>query len=132
MLVADGRFAAPAQRLKDASSAGFPNLREFASLDGEAKVFLKERPFISAAVLVPDGAGTVLESLGLADRHIAAVSSVAARTRGFVYAVPRTAKSYAFVFVASDPKTMEELVNRFTELAGFVPGHDGVLVEVAR
>jgi hypothetical protein len=132
VLVADARFAAPLQRLKDASSAGFPNLREFASLDGEATTFVKEHPFISVAVLVPDAAGTVLESLGIADQHRTAISSVAARSRGFVYALTRTAKSYAFVFVASDPKTMDELVGRFAELAGLVPGHEGVLVELAR
>ena len=73
----------------------------------KAKPFLKEHPFISVAALVPDAAGTSLESLGLADRHAAAVSSVTARTRGFVYAVPRTAKSYAFAFVAGDSKTMD-------------------------
>jgi hypothetical protein len=131
VLVADARFAAPLQRLKDASSAGFPNLREFASLDGEATTFVKEHPFISVAVLVPEATG-VLESLGAAEQHRAAVSSVAARSRGFVYALTRTAKSYAFVFVASDPKTMDELVERFGELAGFVPGHEGVLVELAQ
>lgn len=132
VLIADGRFTAAAQRLRDASSAGFPNLREFASVDGEAKSFLKEHPFISVAILVPDAAGTVLESLGLADRQGVAVSSVAARSRGFVYALPRTAKSYAFVFVASDPKTMDDLVARFAELADLVPGHEGALVELAR
>jgi hypothetical protein len=131
VLIADGRFAAPAQRLKDASSAGFPNLREFASLDGEAKSFVKEHPFISVAVLVPDATG-VLESLGAAEQHRASVSSVAARSRGFVYALTRTAKSYAFVFVAGDPKTMDELVGRFADLAGFVPGHEGVLIEMPK
>jgi hypothetical protein len=132
VLVADGRFAAPLQRLKEASSAGFPNLREFASFDGEAKTFLKEHPFISVTVLAPDAAGAVLESLGPADRQSVDVSSVAALARGFVYALPRTAKSYAFLFVASDPKTMDELVERFAQLAGLVPGHEGVLVELAR
>ncbi|HMJ54547.1 MAG TPA: hypothetical protein VK540_20840 [Polyangiaceae bacterium] len=132
VLIADGRFASAAQRLRDASYAGFPSLREFAALDDEAKTFLKEHPFISVAVLVPDAAGTLLESLGLADRHGAAVSSVAARTRGFVYALPRTAKSYAFVFVAGDSKTMDDLVDRFAASAELVPGHEGVLVELAR
>jgi hypothetical protein len=132
VLIADGRFASAAQRLRDASYAGFPSLREFAALDEEAKTFLKEHPFISVAVLVPDAAGTILESLGLADRHGAAVSSVAARTRGFVYALPRNAKSYAFVFVAGDSKTMDDLVDRFAASAELVPGHEGVLVELAR
>jgi hypothetical protein len=131
VLIADGRFAAAAQRLKDTSSAGFPTLREFASLDAEAKSFVTDHPFISVAFLMPDAAG-VLESLGPADKHRAAVSSVAARARGFVYALTRNAKSYAFVFVASDSKTMDELVSRFAELAGLAPGHEGVLVEMPR
>jgi hypothetical protein len=132
VLVADGRFASALERLRDASQAGFPSLREFASLDGEAKTFVKEHPFISVAVLVPDAAGPVLESLGLEDRHGAAVSSLAVRTRGFVYALPRNAKSYAFVFVAGDSKTMDELVDRFAALTELGPGQEGALVELTR
>jgi hypothetical protein len=132
VLIADARLASAAQRLRDASDAGFPSLREFTSLDGEAKSFLREHPFISAALLVLDAPGAVVESLGLADGHGATLSSVAARTRGFVYALPRTAKSYAFVFVAADSKTMEDLVDRFAALAELVPGSDGVLVELAK
>jgi hypothetical protein len=132
VLIADARFASAAHRLRDASDAGFPSLREFGALDGEAKSFLREHPFISVALLVLDAPGTVLESLGLVDGHGATLSSVVARARGFVYALPRTAKSYAFIFVAGDSKTMDDLVERFAALAELVPGHEGVLVEVVR
>jgi hypothetical protein len=132
VLVAEGRFATAAEHLRDASVAGFPYLREFNSIDGEATTFLKEHPFISTAVLIPDASRTVLDSLGTSDKHRASISSVAARSRGFVYAMSRTAKSYAFVFVTPDAKTMDELVDRFAQLTELVPGHEGVLVELAK
>ncbi|HWM86722.1 MAG TPA: hypothetical protein VNO33_12810 [Kofleriaceae bacterium] len=117
-------------RLRDEAWAGFPYLREYTGLDGEARAFLAAHPFISSAIFL-DGdtrMTAALESLGAA-RHIDAVSSLARRTRGFVYALPRTPKSYAFLFVARDAPTMDELVERFIALPA---GRDGLLVELPR
>lgn len=132
MIVADARFASSLQRLRDAANAGFPNLREFAVQGGEANIFLKDHPCISAAVFVSDATWQSLESLGVADRHRDGIASAASRSRGFVYAASRGLKSYEFVFVAADPKTMDDLVQRFTALAELAPGHEGVLVELPK
>jgi hypothetical protein len=127
--VADPRYASAAQRLRDASSAGFPNLREFASFDVDAVTFLTAHPFMSAALFLPSGAeaGAAVAALAPGGKHKAAVSAAARRARGFVYALPRTPKSYAFLFVAADAATMDELVERFAALP---PGGEGVLVEL--
>jgi hypothetical protein len=130
--IAEPRFATAAQRLRDASSAGFPNLREYASLDTGARAFVEEHPFVSVAAFLPDAPAATLAAFAPGGKHAAAVSSVAGRARGFVYAVQRTAKSYAFLFVAGDAETMGALVDRFVELPAFTPGREGALVELSR
>ncbi|HEU4409140.1 MAG TPA: hypothetical protein VFS43_28035 [Polyangiaceae bacterium] len=130
VLVADPRFAAAAERLRDASNAGFPTLREYAAFDDEARGFVGERPFVSAALLVPaGGASAALDGLAAPAKHRAAMAALAGRARGFVYALPRTPKSYAFVFAAGDVKAMGELVERFVALSAM---REGALVELAK
>lgn len=132
VLASDPRFAAASERLRDAANAGFPTLREYASVDGEARAFMSARPFVSAALLVSIGGGApaaAIEAIAGAAKHRAAVGALAGRTRGFVYALPRTPKSYAFVFAAVDVKAMGELVERFVSLTAM---REGALVELAK
>lgn len=131
-LIADPRFSAATERLNEASNAGYPYLREYTSLDPEAKAFLAEHPFVSSAHFIASDTSTVaatLDALGLSGKHLAAVSAVARRSRAFVVALPRTGKSYAFLFVAGDGPTMEELVNRFAALTSIA---EGAIVEIPR
>jgi len=129
--VAEPRFAGAARRLNEAAWASFPNLREFAGLDAGAASFMTAHPFISATLFLPRDAhlATVLAPLAPGARRLAAIAALARRARGFVYALPRTDKSYAFVVVADDEPTMVELVDRFVSLSENVPG---ALVELPR
>jgi hypothetical protein len=75
---------------------------------------------------------SALQEVGGKGRHARAISSVASlarRTRGFVYALPRSARSYAFLFVARDARIMDELVDRFVDLPA---AGEGALVEISR
>jgi hypothetical protein len=130
-LIADPRFASATERLRDASNAGYPYLREYTALDPEAKAFLVEHPFVTSGLFVPSEvrAAAALEALGASGKHVAAVSAVARRSPAFVYALPRTPKSYAFLFVAGDPPAMEELVRRF---AGLTSIAEGAIVELPK
>jgi hypothetical protein len=131
VMVADPRFADAIQRLRDVSFAAHPGLREYTSFDAEAKGFLTEHPFQPAAIFAPgEGEVTaVLEALNAGPKHTAAAAAVAKRARGFVYALPRTPKSYAFIFVAADPQVMKDLVDRFAALSA---AGEGVLVELSK
>ncbi len=130
VLAAEPRFAAAAGRLRDAANAGFPYLREYGGFEAEARAFLAERPFVSAALFVPpEGAAGALGALAASAEHKAALGALARRARAFVYALPRTPKSYAFVFAAPDEASMGELVGRFVELAA---AREGALVELAK
>ncbi|WP_394830172.1 hypothetical protein LVJ94_27060 [Pendulispora rubella] len=123
--IAGPSFAGAAQRLRDASWAGFPNLREYASLDVEAKAFLTAHPFENVALFLQGPVPpSVLEELAPASKRALPAPLLTSGSRGFVYAAPRTAKSYLFLFVADDAKTMDDLVDRFAALpagAGGVP-----------
>jgi hypothetical protein len=129
--VAGPGFATAAGRLREASWAGFPYLREYASFDVEARAFLAARPFLSAALLLSSEAeaNDVAGALAPAGAHREAIASVAGRSRGFVYALPRTARSYAFLFVADSAPVMDELAARFSALP---PGGEGALVVLPR
>jgi hypothetical protein len=129
--VGDKGFDTAARMLHDASLAGFPSFREFPSLDTSAKAFLISRPLVSAVIFsTPDHKlSDVIEALHADAKHRIAVTQLAARTRGFVYAVPRTLKSYAFVFVAADDATMNELVKRFVDAKST---RAGALIELAK
>lgn len=129
--VAGPRFAAAARSLSEASWAGFPYLREYASLGVEARAFLADHPFVSSALFFPEAPpASALEPLAPAGAHPAAIWSRAGRSRGFVYALRRTAKSYAFLFVAADAPTMDRLVEAFVALPVLPPGGEGALVEL--
>jgi hypothetical protein len=69
------------------------------------------------------------EPAASAAKHGAALAALAKRSRGFVYALPRTSKSYAFFFVANDDATMTELVRRFVALDAM---REGALVELTK
>jgi hypothetical protein len=58
-----------------------------------------DHPLLSSALFLGNKRpfAEVVESLAPAGRHLRAISSPAKRSRGFVYALPRTQKSYAFV-----------------------------------
>jgi hypothetical protein len=129
VFVGEKGFDTAAAALHDASLAGFPGFREFPSLDAAAQSFLISRPLVSAVIFAaPDRQHSDLfEALGADAKHRTAFTQLALRTRGFVYALPRTPKSYAFVFVAKDDPTMNELVKRFTDAKST---RKGVLVEL--
>jgi hypothetical protein len=130
-LVTEPRFAAPAERLCEASRAFYPYLREYPALDFEAKAFLAEHPFVSTSIFVPRAGATsaaLLDALAAPPAHRAAIAALARRARGFVYALPRTPKSYAFLFVAPDAAAAGELVERFVALGAV---REGALVELA-
>jgi hypothetical protein len=129
--VAAPRFATAARRLQEACNAGYPYLREYGGWGPEAQAFLSRRPLISAALFLgPDEApGAVLEALGAGREALAALAAASARSRGLVFALPRAAGAYAFLLVAPDPATMEELADR---LAAFGSLRAGALIEVPR
>ncbi|WP_394846833.1 hypothetical protein LZC95_05130 [Pendulispora brunnea] len=125
--IAEPPFGSAAQRLRDAAWAGFPYLREYTSLDVEAKTYLVAHPFMNAALFVQGQPSPgLLETLAPASKRSAVMPSLGKGLPGFVYAAPRTAKSYLFVFAANDGKTMEDLVDRFIALPAMA---EGVLVE---
>jgi hypothetical protein len=132
--VAEPAFADAAQRLRDAAWSGFPYLRDYPGLDDAARVFLAMRPCMSATLMLsaaPAAADLAMvgPTVGPAREHATAIATAAARSRGVVYALPRTAGSYAFLFIAVDLATMTELVDRFVALAS---AGAGVLVELPR
>jgi hypothetical protein len=76
--------------------------------------------------------GALLERLAPGEKHVADILELLRRTpemRGFVYAWPRTVKSYAFLFVGDTSATLEELVDRFAALTA---ASEGLLVELGR
>jgi hypothetical protein len=131
VFVGDRGFDTAAGALRDATLAGFPSLREFPSLDTPAKTFLVTRPLVSAVIFSTRDRklSDLFEALGADAKHRTAVTQLAARTRAFVYALPRTPKSYAFVFVAQDDTTMNELVKRFVDAKSM---RAGALIELAK
>jgi hypothetical protein len=131
VFVGDAGFDTAARTLHDESLAGFPSFREFPSLDTAAKAFLISRPLVSAVIFsTPDRKlSDVTEALHADVKHRIAVTQLAARTRGFVYALPRTPKSYAFVFVAREDAAMNELVKRFVDAKST---RAGALIELAK
>ena len=131
VFVGDRGFDTAAGALHDASLAGFPSFREFPSLDTAAKTFLISRPLVSAVIFSTRDRklSDLFEALGADAKHRIAVTQLAARSRAFVYALPRTPKSYAFVFVAQDDATMNELVKRFVDAKSM---RAGALIELAK
>ena len=127
--VAAPRFAIAAQRLQDATNAGFPYLRQYGTWNTESKAFVTDHPLESAAIFVsaderPDA---VIEALGADRKDCSVVSAAAARGRGLIYALRRTPKSFTFVLIARDPAAMDELVTRFVSLSAV---RDGLLLEL--
>jgi hypothetical protein len=131
VFVGDRGFDTAAPKLHDASLAGYPSFREFPSLDTAAKTFLISRPLVSAVIFATSDRkfSDLFEALQADAKHRIAVTQLAARTRGLVYVVPRTPKSYAFVFVAHDDATMNELVQRFVDAKRT---RAGALIELAK
>jgi hypothetical protein len=116
VFVGDAAFDAAARKLLDASLAGFPSYQAYPQLDPSAKAFLLSHPYVNAALFkTPERLTDLLDILRPEPQHQAALSSLAARGRPFVYALPRTPKSYAFLFVAKTDAEMSELVGRFVE-----------------
>ena len=114
VLVADPPFAEAAGRLQDATRANYSETYD--AFDARATTFVAEHPCLSAALLVSKR-DPALRLGALAPReHAGALTELARRGRGFVYALPRTPGSYAFVFAADDASTMSELVDRFAAL----------------
>jgi hypothetical protein len=123
VFVGDAGFDAAAHTLLEASLAGFPSYRAFAQLDPSARAFLGSRPYINAAIFkAPDKLPEVLDVLRPEPKHRAALTSAVARGRPFVYTLPRTPKSYAFLFVAKSDADMSGLVARFVEAKVTTPG----------
>jgi hypothetical protein len=123
VFVGDAGFDAAARALLEASLAGFPSYRAFAQLDPSARAFLWSRPHINAAIFkAPDKLPELLDILRPEPTHRAALTSAVARGRPFVYTLPRTPKSYAFLFVAKSDTEMSELVARFVEAKVTTPG----------
>jgi hypothetical protein len=131
VFVGDKGFDTAAAALHDASLAGFPSFREFPSLDTAAKTFLISRPLVSAVIFSTRDRklSDLFEALGADAKHRMAATQLGARVRGFVYALPRTPKSYAFIFVAPDDATMNELVKRFVDAKSM---RAGALIELAK
>jgi hypothetical protein len=114
--VGDTGFDGAARKLVDASLAGFPSYRSYPQLDPAAKAFVVSHPFVNAAIFkTPERVTELLDTLGPGAKHRAALTSLAARGRPFVYALPRTPKSYAFLFVAKTDAEMSDLVARIAE-----------------
>ena len=114
--VGDTGFDAAARKLLDASLAGFPSYQSYPQLDPSAKAFLLSHPYVNAALFrTPDRLTDLLDVLRPEAKHRAALTSLAARGRPFVYTFPRTPKSYAFLFVAKTDAEMSDLVGRFLE-----------------
>jgi hypothetical protein len=128
VLAADPQLRAAAERVRDAAFAGFPYLREFPQLDGEAQRYLVEHPLLSGALYLPSDADLdkALAPLGVASARIAELRGSAARSRGLVYALPRTPKSYLFVFIARDAASASELAESFLALQEM---REGALIE---
>lgn len=129
--IAAPRFTEAAKTLQEAAWAGFPYLREYASFDAEAQSYVSTHPFMSAAIFLPIEGDTtaVLSPLAASPAHRANIAALKKSARGFVYALPRTNKSYAFLFVADNETTMRELVKRFVSLP---PSEAGKLVELSK
>lgn len=128
VLVAAPLLRAAAERVRDAAFAGFPYLREYRELDAEAQRFLAERPMLSAAIYLPTDADldAALAPLGVPTARIVELRGIAARSKGLVYALPRTTKSYLFVFVARDADSAMQLADAFLALREM---RDGALIE---
>lgn len=133
-LAAAPALAPAAARVSAAAFAGFPYLREFSSLDAEAQAYIAEHSLVNAAVyaqsLTPVAALlTQISQPGTAPRHSDDLHRLAERSRGFVYALPRNAKTSVVLFVANEPSVADELVDAFLALREM---HEGILVELAR
>jgi len=124
VLVADPRFAAARQRLLDETHAWFPYLREYGALDAEARGYLIDHPFQSAAIFAASDA----EAARAVDALRPGTPLPPHAARGYVYALPRTPKSYVFLFVAEQPAAIDALVTRFTALPAM---SEGVLVDLS-
>ncbi len=125
--VSKPRFAPAAEQLKEAASAGFPYLREYAGLDA-ARDFLLEHPRVNSALFLPIEASLAqsLRPFDTEGTHLSAVGALAERGRAFVYALPRAQDSYAFLFAGKTSEAMRDLVERFTALESM---QAGLLVE---
>jgi hypothetical protein len=116
VFVGDTGFESAARKLVDASLAGFPSYRAYPQLDPSAKAFLVSHPFVNAAIFnTHERVTELLDTLRPEAKHRAALASLATRGRPFVYALPRTPKSYAFLFVAKTDAEMSDLVTRIAE-----------------
>jgi hypothetical protein len=121
--VGDAGFDAAARKLLDASLAGFPSYVTFPQLDPAAKAFLLSHPYVNGALFrAPDQLAELLDALRPEPKHRAALTSLAARGRPFVYVLPRTPKSYAFLFVAKTDAEMSDLVAHLVEAKVTTPG----------
>ena len=128
VLVASPPWGTASERVRDAAFAGFPYLREFPRLDGEAQRYLLDHPLLNAALYLPSDAdlASALAPLGVGSARIAELHSAALRDRGLVYALARSPKSYLFVFLARDAASAGELAESFLALDAM---REGPLVE---
>lgn len=131
VLVSTPALESAANKVRDAAFAGFPYLREFKQLDAEAIYFLQKHPQLNAAVYLPSTAPLpeLLRSLGMETKRSSELQALLARDRGLVYTMRLTAKTYLFLFVASDEASALELADAFIALREM---HDGTLIELAR
>jgi hypothetical protein len=89
---------------------------------------LSEHPLLNAALYLPSAADldAALAPLGVASARVAELRTAAARSCGLVYTLPRTPKSYLFVFLARDAEGASELAESFLALEEM---REGALIE---